>query len=378
MEDNMSIALFKTKVHDEAIENVTKVLKSGWLSLGPVVEEFEKEFAAYVQAPYAIAFSSATAALHVAVRLLNLGPTDYVLSTPMTFISTNHVVLYENLPLIFGDIDLSTGNLDLTSIRKACQLYKPKALMFVHYSGNVGQLDFLYEIADEYKLTIIEDCAHAAGACYVVPDYGYAEMVGHRAQLAAFSFHAVKNLPLGDGGMLTTTNEEFATRAKKLRWMGIDKSTRDRTKGSMYGWRYDVTEVGFKSYMNDINAAIGLGQLPHLNDDNTYRKKIYDTYKRAELPILYAPPGSSHHMCVILSNDREHRETIMANLMKNDIQYGCHYLPNYYYSMYKDVPRINGCVNTEEFYSRCITLPTHLFLTENDLDKIINVIKEVI
>lgn len=379
----MAIALFRTLVHEEVIENVTKVLRSGWLSLGPTVAEFEKRFADYVDAPYAVAFSSATAALHTAIHLLDLPKTSSVISTPMTFISTNHVILYEGLPIIFADIDKNTGNLDLGSIRKACnvdrgELTRPKAMMFVHYGGTVGDLDLLYEIAEQYKLTIIEDCAHAAGASYKIPNYPILEKVGHRAKLACFSFHAVKNLPLGDGGMLTTTDEEFAARARSLRWLGIDKSTADRTKGDIYGWKYDVGEVGFKSYMNDINAAIGLGQLPYLDEDNAYRRRIYNTYKDGGLPMLNTTEGSSHHLAVMLASNVVHKERIMANLVKHDIQFGVHYTPNYYYPMYSDFPRIDGCPNAEEFYSRCISLPNHLFLQFSDLCRVISAVREVL
>jgi len=253
----------------------------------------------------------------------------------------------------------------------------PKALMFVHYGGNVGDLDLLYEIAQEYKVTVIEDCAHATGAQYRPYHMCHFERVGHRAKLACFSFHAVKNMPTGDGGMLTTTDEEFAHRARNLRWLGVDKSTKERT-GPTYGWRYDVKEVGFKSYMNDITAALGLGQLPYLDTDNTLRVGIYETYKNAGLPMLPSKPGYAHHLAVMLADTPEQREKITANLTKHDIQFGCHYLPNYYYSMYKDALRVDGCHKTEDFYSRCISLPNHLYLQPEDLMRVVDAVKEIV
>lgn len=380
------IQLFKTKIHEEAIKNVEETLRSGWIGLGPRVKDFEDAFARYIGAPYAVAFSSATAALHVAVKLLEIPKVSPVISTPLTFVSSNHVLLYEGLPLIFADIDMTSGNLDLGSIRKACRLYsipkaidkasRPRALMFVHYGGNIGDLDLLYEIAQEYKLTIIEDCAHAAGAQYRPGFLSHYERVGARAKLACFSFHAVKNLPLGDGGMLTTTSEEFAERAKQLRWLGIDKSTAERT-GLTYGWKYDVKEVGFKSYMNDINAAIGLGQLPHLDEDNTKRHINYAAYHDAGLPMLPSKPGYAHHLAVMLADTPEQKQRIMTNLTQHDIQYGVHYYPNYNYPMYKDVLRMDGCKNTEAFYSRCISLPNHLYLQQEEIYQVIDAIKEV-
>lgn len=362
------IPLFKTKVHSEAMENVQKVLESGWIGLGPKTEEFEAAFCSYIGCQYAIAFSSATAALHTAVKLAGWKQNYSVLSTPLTFVSTNHVLLYENVVPIFADTDLSTGCLDFGSIRRMCRLYRPQGLMIVHYGGCVVDLDLLYEIAREYHLTIIEDCAHACGA-----RYGN-EMVGARSKFACFSFHAVKNLPVGDGGMLTTNDEEIAQRAKQLRWLGIDKSTSERSK-QIYGWRYDVKELGYKYYMNDINAAMGLGQLPHLDTDNTIRRGIYEVYKNAGLPMTSMPLGSSHHLAVMLAENREQKEQIMSRLTEHDIQYGVHYLPNYRYPIYKNV--IRECKKTEEFYDRCISLPNHLYLQPEDLTKVIDVVKEV-
>lgn len=366
------IQLFKTKIHQEAIDNVNKVLVSSWVGLGPQTVKFEEEFARYIEVPNAVAFNSCTEALRAAIELSGLPKGSIVISTPLTFVSTNHVILQAGLIIKFADIDITTGNIDLGSIRRLCRTDpKPRAIMAVHYGGHPINLDFLYEIAKEYKLLVIEDAAHACGA-----KFGDRK-IGQAPYAACFSFHAVKNLAIGDGGMLTTFSDGLAEKARKFRWLGIDKSTSERNKKD-YSWKYDVEMLGMKSHMNDIQASIGLGQLPHLDDGNEKRHSIYMAYKSAELPMLceYFNVSSSHHLAVMLAKDRQQKENIIANLTKNNIQYGVHYLPNYCYPMYKDAPRDNGCKNVEEFYNCCISLPCHLYLQDNDLDKIITTIKK--
>jgi perosamine synthetase len=242
------IQLFKPYVTEEAINSVANVLRSGWIGLGPKTEQFEKAFAEYVGAKYAVAVNSATSALHLATIVSGIGANDEVLTTPLTFISTNHVILYQQANPVFVDVEERTLNLDLA---KAESLVSPrtKAIMVVHYGGNPLDIDRLYDFAARHKLKVIEDAAHACGASFRggrIGSFG----------LTCFSFHAVKNLPLGDGGMVTTNDKALYDRLMRLRWLGIDRSTFARSEGK-YQWEYDVAEVGYKYHMNDISAAIG-------------------------------------------------------------------------------------------------------------------------
>jgi perosamine synthetase len=376
----MTIPLFRTKIYQESIDNVVATLQSGWLGLGPRVEEFEKAFCNYIGCKYAVAVNSGTAALQLAMELLDLPRGSRMISTPLTFVATNHEIIRRGVDPVFADTDMTTGNADLDSIRRLCRLYgvgehntnRPRAIMVVHYGGTPIPIDFLYEIGEEYRVPIVEDCAHACGSFY------RGEMVGQRARLACFSFHAVKSLVTGDGGMLTTNDEELAERARKLRWFGINKSTADRSKNG-YGWEYTVEELGYKLHMNDINASIGLGQLKHLDEDISQRHRFFTWYRGEGLNPLYESPHaqSTHHLIVILAKDAETKKKIVDHLAKNDIQTGCHYLPNYYYKMYKECIKENNCRRVEEFYSRCITLPNYIGMTREDVRLIGEKIREV-
>ena len=251
------IPLFRTHIYQESIDNVNAVLRSGWLGLGPKTEEFEKAFCGYIGCKYAIALNSCTAALQLAVELADLPKSSRVLTTPLTFVATNHVLLQYGLDPIFVDIDPLTGNMSLESIRRLLRLYgrgehnttRPRAIMAVHYGGHPIPIDFLYEIGKEFRLTIIEDAAHACGASYL------GKKIGADSKFCCFSFHAVKNLAVGDGGMLCTNDEEIANKARKLRWFGIDKNSADRSNGG-YSWQYGVETLGYKLHMNDIQHLL--------------------------------------------------------------------------------------------------------------------------
>jgi len=374
------IPLFRTKIYQEAIDNVVATLQSGWLGLGPRVEEFEKAFCDYIGCKYAVALNSGTAALQLAMELLDLPRGSRVISTPLTFVATNHEILRAGCEPIFADTDIITGNMNDFSVRRLCRLFgkgehntnRPRAIMAVHYGGTPIPIDFLYEIGQEYHIPIIEDAAHACGSSYM------GEMVGKRARLACFSFHAVKSLVTGDGGMLATNDEELAVRARKLRWFGIDKSTADRSKNG-YGWEYNVEGLGYKLHMNDIAASIGLGQFKHLDEDIAQRHQFFEWYKEAGLDPLYESENwkSTHHLIVILAKDAGTKHKIVDNLTKNEIQTGCHYLPNYYYKMYKECLRADNCKDTEDFYSRCITLPNYIGMEREDVKLIAEKIKEI-
>jgi len=364
------IPLFRPYICKEARDNVLRVLDSGWIGLGPEVEEFEKEFASYTGAKYAVAFSSCTGALETAVACLN-GVKSVAITTPNTFISTNHVLLHQGYEILFADINPTTGQMDLDSVECLLHEINPGLIMAVHYGGQPLDIDRLYK----FGVDVIEDCAHACGATYK------GRKVGSDSRLACFSFNAVKNLPTGDGGMLVTSEKWIADKAKQLRWLGIDKSTADRVKEGGYSWEYDVPELGYKSHMNDITAAIGRGQLGRVDLDNKRRKELVDLYRKGlagceMVQLLTQSPDSqsSNHLMVVRCKERER---VMQALKENDVQFGCHYKPNYLYPMYRGFERENGCKGMEEFSHQALTLPLHLFLRDCDVDRICKVIQGV-
>ncbi len=380
------IPLFKPMIRPESIEGCVEVLRSGWLGLGPKVKEFEGKFAEYVGNHYAVGLNSGTAALQLAVICADLPKGSYVITTPLTFVSTNHVILQAGLKPVFADVEYWTGNISVPSIESILedQFFKKNvsAIMVVHYGGQPVDMDNIYTIAQDNGLEVIEDAAHACGA-----KYGNDKIGSHHSKLVAFSFHAVKNLPTGDGGMLVTSDKEIAERAKKLRWLGINKSTADRTDTSKYSWEYTCDEVGFKCHMNDIQAAIGITQLKYLDEDNESRRNLVDHYKERigridDLVIshltYFKERKSSNHLMVALCKNSIVRDTIMTTLASNGIHTGVHYTPNYYYPMYKDVYRENGCTQTEHFFRRAVSLPLYPELTIDEVDKIMDIIQEVL
>ena len=221
----MTIQLFKPRISENAIRAASDVLRSGWLGLGPKTREFELEFAKFVDAPHCVALNSCTSAIHLALKILDLPAGAEVITTPITFVSTNHAILYEGLVPVFADVDRSTGNISAGSVAEKLT-DRTGALMLVHYGGIPADIDELYAVAASHGIPVIEDCAHACGATYKN------RPVGSHGELHAFSFHAVKNLPMGDGGALTVRTSENDARLRRLRWLGIDKDTFHRTTGA--------------------------------------------------------------------------------------------------------------------------------------------------
>lgn len=361
------IPLFKPKIAEEAVEAVKDVLLSGWIGLGPRTLEFEKAFADYVGTPHCIALNSGTAALHIALKLLGVGQGDEVITTSLTFVSTNHSILYEGAEPVFADIQANTGNLDPASIKDRIS-ERTKAIILVHFAGYPCDLDEIYALARDNNIGVIEDCAHAAGAEYRGRRIGEGE-------LCTFSFHAVKNLPTGDGGALTTSSEAFDARSRKLRWLGIDKSTYARASASNYSWDYLVEEVGYKYHMNDITAAIALVQLAKLDEENARRRAIAARYSQN----LTGTPGlrlleyendrtSAFWFFPILAEDRD---GLMMKLSDANVDTGVHFRRNDAYPMYReeDLPE------TESFWRKELSLPMHLSLTDEHVDYICDVIR---
>ena len=365
----MRIRLFQPVVCEEAIENAAEVLRSGWLGLGPKTKAFEKEFAGYVGAPYCVGLNSCTAALHLGLKLLNLEPGSEVITTALTFVSTNHAILYNGLKPVFADIEPGTGNLDIRSVEKRIT-ERTKAIVLVHYGGYPCNLDEFYALSRKHNLPIVEDCAHACGAIYKE------KRIGSHGKIHAFSFHAVKNLAIGDGGALTVDSEEDYLRLRRLRWLGIDRDTFQRTKTDSYNWDYDVREVGFKYEMNDIYAAIGLAQLKHVDKNNAIRAEIAAKYTQRltnvpglELLECKNDRKSSFHLfCVLV----ESRDALVNKLKAAGVDVGVHYRRNDDYSMYQrqELP------NAERFWRREISLPMHTVLTDEHIDYIADIIRK--
>lgn len=362
----MQVRLFKPRVTEEAIAAAAEVMRSGWLGMGPVTAKFEKAFAAYIGAPRAVAVNTCTSALHLAVKLLRLPAGAEVITSPLTFVAANEVLLYEGLKPIFADIDRKTGNLSPQTV--AAKLSeRTGAIMLTHYGGYACDLAGFHELT---SLPIVEDCAHACGAWY------HEQRVGASGNLCAFSFDPIKNLTTGDGGMLICPEESQDARARTLRYMGLTKDAFSRLKGSTYSWEYEVPEIGYRYHMNDISAAMGLVHLRLVDEDNARRMQIASKYRQA----LKGIPGitlleyesdrrSSYHLFPILA---EHREALADKLGKSGVIVGGHYARNDLYKIFEcsDLP------NADYFCSRILTLPMHAELTDDEITYVAKVIRE--
>ena len=373
---NKTLQLFCANYNvDACMKEIRSVLESGWSGLGPKCSEFEKQWDGFIGTKGTSHFvSSATAALHVAVRLLDLPKGSVIATTPITFISTNAAIMYENHIPFFCDVgdDMS---LSFESVKTAIEKHNAKAVIWVHYGGNVS--DDFYElmeyVEDNPEIQVIEDCAHAAGALYYD-----GSRVGSRTDTSAiFSFHSVKNLPIFDGGMLCISDPKKLERARRLSWLGIDKSTFSRTASGgneIYKWSYNVPELGWKYNGNDIAASIGMVQLKCLDRDNAYRQKMYEWYSELLNPekaeLLDHVAGSSHHIAAVYVKNRD---GLIAMLKANGIAPGVHYLPNYMFPVMQEYNH-SECKNAEIRSGSVISLPNHLGLTRKDIQYISEVV----
>ncbi len=365
------IPIFKPSYGKEEMDALKEVLSSGWVGLGPKTREFEEKFAAYIGTKYAVALNSCTAALHLALKVTGVEKKE-VITTPVTFISTNHAILYNDAVPVFADVEEDTVNINPAEIEKNITK-DTKAVITVHYGGHACDMDPIRKLAEKHNLVIIEDAAHACGGEYK------GRKVGSLGDIACFSFHAVKNLATGEGGMITTNDKVLYERLKKLRWLGISKDTWERDKlDKKYSWQYDVEEVGFKYHMNDIPAVIGLVQLNKLDSMNRKRKEKADYYRRSldtldwlELPVEKDYAKSAWHNYVIKTKTRDELNVF---LQEKGISTGVHYIPNHYYKMYKACRA--DCPAVDKIWQKLLTLPLYPDLTEKQLDFIIKNIRE--
>ena len=272
------IQVFKPKVNTEKIlEQLKPILDSGWIGLGPKTKEFEVKLSEYIGVKHFIALNSATSGLHLAVKALNLPPKSKILTTPITFISTNHAILYEDHIPVFCDVEKLTGNISVESIEQALKEHSDiKVIIVVHVGGYSCDMDAINDIAKKHNVKIIEDCAHAFGSKYK------GKKIGDTDNICVWSFQVVKNLPVGDGGAISTNDDEVHKRLMKLRWLGIDKDTVSRSNlkshKQTYNWDYNVEELGYKYHMSDINALMGIIGLEDVDSGNNRRKEIVNYY----------------------------------------------------------------------------------------------------
>jgi len=364
------IPVFRPSYDEQELEALREIFSSGWIGMGPKTKEFEDQFASYIGSEHAVGVNSCTAALHLALLTVGVEGRE-VITTSMSFVSTNMAILYNQGIPVFADIEPDTLNIDVESIKQKVGA-KTRVVLVVHYGGHACDMDPIMKLAEQYGLIVIEDCAHGCGGFYNQRKLG---SIGH---MGCFSFHAVKNLATGDGGMITTNDEDLALRLRKLRWLGISKDTWRRTEiDRNYSWFYTVEEKGFKYQMNDITAAIGIVQLRKLDSMNQKRKKIVHAYNTAfeglswlECPFEKEYAESACHNYVVKVEDRDR---FIDHLSKSQISASVHYFPNHLYELFQ--PYRCDLPVTEEVWKRIATLPLYPDMSSSDIDRVINVVR---
>lgn len=366
------IPVFRPSMDEEEIEAVAATLRSGWIGLGPKTKEFEEKIAGYLGVKYAVGVNSCTEALHLALVALGVKSGE-IITTPITFVSTAHAVLYVNAKPVFADVHEDTINIDPADIKRKITK-RTKAIIPVHYGGHACEMDEILQLASEHDLSVIEDAAHGMGAEYK------GKKLGAIGDVGCFSFHAVKNLATGDGGVITTNDQRIYEQLLKLRWLGISQSTYKRSvKG--YSWYYDVECLGYKSHMNDITASIGLVQLSKLDKANSRRREIFKCYNEQfkkldwiETPVEKEYTMSSLHNYVIKVNENDRNELI-AYLAKKGIAAGVHYMPLYLHSFYKKMKIEGNCPVADRVWKKLVTLPLYPDMTSDDIELVIKTVK---
>ena len=363
----MAIPLFQTRLSPEAIEAAVATLESGWLGQGARVAEFESAFADFVGAEHCIGVATGTAALHMALHVLDLEPGTEVITSPQTWVATHYAIEYVGCVPVLADIDPATGNIDPQEIERRIT-DKTGAVVPVHYGGYPCDLDEILAVAERNGLPVIEDAAQAVGATYK------GRPVGSAPTLQCFSFGPIKNLPMVHGGAITSADGTHFARFRALRSMGLARSSHERLRTSSSSYRPDLelTEVGYRYELPDVHAAIGLAQLPHVAEENAARRRVAEAYREG----FAGTPGirvlrygedreSAYHMYPILT---ENRDAVAEELGRREINVGVHYPANNLLS-YDEVPR------ARVFAEQTLTLPIHPWLTDDDVAAVIDAVK---
>jgi dTDP-4-amino-4,6-dideoxygalactose transaminase len=362
-------------IEPEDIRAVSEVLRSGWITTGPKVREFQEAFAGYLGASHAVAVNSGTSALHLALKAAGVGPGDEVVLPAMTFAATAEVVIYAGAEPVLVDSLPGAMNLDVNQVERAITP-RTKAIIPVHFGGHPCDMDRLLAIARNRRIAVIEDAAHALPARY------RGRAVGTLGEITCFSFYATKSITTGEGGMVTTENESYAERMRMLSLHGMSKDAWNRydARGS---WRYDILEAGYKYNLTDLQAALGLSQLRKCDAMWRRRAEIAAKYSRAlaSLDAFQAPCASPHvqhawHLYVILVDDavlRIGRDQVIEELRQRGIGTSVHFIPLHLHSYYqKEWGYQRGDFPVaERYFERCISLPIYPRMKDEDVDRVV-------
>jgi len=368
----MNIRLFKPSIGEEELIEIKNSFDKSWIGLGPKVGQLEKEWQEFVGVKNAIAMNSATAALHLAVKLFKFQKGKKVLVPSMTFSATASAILYEGLIPVFVDSKIETLGMDIEDLKekydKDCV-----AVMPVHFCGHPVEMEKLMPWAEEKGLKVIEDCAHTTGSLYK------GKALGTWGDVGCFSFEEKKLMTTGDGGMLVSNNDEILKDVKAMRWVGIDKDNWKTAQSYLdvnkdaYHWFYELNVLGYKYNMNDLAASIGLVQLKKLPEMNSKRSHIIDLYAegiqncQTIKPIV--PYQTEKYVYQMFGIRTEHKEDLILYLKSKGIATGCHYTPLTMQPLFKQY--VSKCDVAEREYQKMITLPLHSDLNSEEVNYVI-------
>lgn len=367
----------------EEIDEVLETLRSGWWGTGPKTKFFEKQFAKYTHAKYALALSSCTAATELALDILGIGPGDEVITTPLTFVSTANVVLHRGATVKFADVNPDSWNIDPKEIEKKISK-RTKTIIPVHLHGRPADMDAVSKIAKENKLHVVEDAAHAAEAWY------HGKKIGSISDFTAFSFYATKNVATGEGGMLTTDNKEWFDKAAVRALHGLSADAWNRY--SAHGFKpYEAVYPGYKINMTDIQASLGLPQLKNINQSAKVRKAIWQEYQKAfskiDSLIIPAPEEKDtvharHLYALVLKPEmfKIDRNKFVAALQDEGIGCGVHFIPVHLHEYYRKTfgYKLGDFPVSEKIGLNIFSLPIYPTMNENDVQDVINAIQKLV
>lgn len=370
------------QINVDEINEVVECLKSGWLGTGPKVKKFEDQFKKYKGTKYTMAVNSCTAALHLSLMSLDLSEGDEVITTPMTFCSTINSIIHAGAIPVLADVDPVTMNIDPLQIEEKINK-NTKCILPVHFAGRSCDMDNIMEIANKYNLNVIEDCAHAIETKY------HGKNAGTSGDFGCFSFYVTKNLVTGEGGMVITDIESYATRIKKLALHGLSKDAWKRFSDEGYQ-HYYVEEAGFKYNMMDIQAAIGIHQLKRIEENWQRRQTIWNYYNGcfSNMPIQLPAPQEkntrhAYHLYTILIDEEKTgitRDEFLNKMNSENIGTGVHYLsiPEHPYYKQKYGWKPQDYSNAMIIGRQTVSLPLSPKLTDYDVDSVVDAVKKII
>lgn len=377
------VPFFRPSIGEEEIEAVSECLRSGWLTTGPKAAAFEAAFADYLGGGVqSVAVNSATAALHLGLEALGVGPGDEVILPSLTFTATAEVVRYLGATPVLVDIDEQTLCIDPAAIAAAITPAS-RVIMPVHFAGRMCDMTALRALADAHGLKILDDAAHA------LPAHHRGASVGRcGADVSAFSFYANKTMTTGEGGMLVSADPALAARARLMRLHGIDRDVFNRFTDPRAGWAYDVVAPGFKYNMTDIAAALGLVQLRRADAFARIRAARVARYDAAfaDLPLILPPrpaegDGHAWHLYIVRLTDRAPitRDDFIAALREEGIGTSVHYRPLHQMSVWKPFCHGGACFpQADRVFARCVSLPLFMAMTDAEQERVIAVVRGIL